>query len=103
MSNDMGYNQHYINRIHETLQSSLREYPRTFILNIILRFPDANYESYKADHTVITRFIESLKSQIKFTQKRKENRESGYIPATFAMYGQGSSVKKKGRNIIMWH
>lgn len=49
MSNDMGYNQHYINRIHETLQSSLREYPRTFILNIILRFPDANYESYKAD------------------------------------------------------
>lgn len=71
MNNDMGYNQYHINRIHETLQSSLREYPRTFILNIILRFPDANYESYKADHTVITRFIESLKSQIKYTQKRK--------------------------------
>lgn len=71
MNNDMGYNQHHINRIHETLQSSLREYPRTFILNIILRFPDANYESYKTDHQLITRFIESLKSQIKFTQKRK--------------------------------
>lgn len=71
MNNDMGYNQHHINRIHETLQSSLREYPRTFILNIILRFPDSNYESYKTDHQLITRFIESLKSQIKFTQKRK--------------------------------
>lgn len=71
MSNNMGYNQYHINRIHETLQKSLREYPRTFVLNIVLRFPDANYENYKSDHTLITRFIDSLKSQIKQTQKRK--------------------------------
>lgn len=71
MSNNLGYNQYHINRIHETLQKSLHEYPRTFVLNIVLRFPDANYENYKADHTLITRFIESLKSQIKQTQKRK--------------------------------
>ncbi len=85
MSNDMGYNQHHIKRIHETLQNSLREYPRTFILNIILRFPDANYESYKTDHQLITRFIESLKSQIKFTQKRKIKQESEFISVEFAM------------------
>ncbi|HAT3642686.1 inovirus Gp2 family protein [Raoultella ornithinolytica] len=97
MSNDMGYNQHYINRIHETLQSSLREYPRTFILNIILRFPDANYESYKADHTVITRFIESLKSQIKFTQKRKEKQGKRVHPCNLRYVWAREFGEEKGK------
>lgn len=64
-------NQHHMDRIRETLDKSLQEYPRTFVLNIILRLPDENYEHYKADPKLITRFIESLKSQIEHTQKRK--------------------------------
>lgn len=64
-------NQHHMDRIRETLDKSLQEYPRTFVLNIILRLPDENYEHYKADSKLITRFIESLKSQIEYTQKRK--------------------------------
>lgn len=64
-------NQHHMDRIQETLDKSLLEYPRTFVLNIILRLPDENYEHYKADPKLITRFIESLKSQIESAQKRK--------------------------------
>ena len=64
-------NQHHMDRIRETLDKSLQEYPRTFVLNIILRLPDENYEYYKADPKLITKFIESLKSQIEHTQKRK--------------------------------
>ena len=64
-------NQHHMDRIRETLDKSLQEYPRTFVLNLILRLPDENYEHYKADPKLITRFIESLKSQIEHTQKRK--------------------------------
>ncbi|TXQ86756.1 inovirus Gp2 family protein [Escherichia coli] len=60
-----------MDRIRETLDKSLQEYPRTFVLNLILRLPDENYEHYKADPKLITRFIESLKSQIEHTQKRK--------------------------------
>lgn len=64
-------NQHHMDRIRETLDKCLQEYPRTFVLNIILRLPDENYEYYKADPKLITKFIESLKSQIEHTQKRK--------------------------------
>lgn len=71
MSNDMDYNQHHIKRIHETLQRCLHEYPRTFVLRIDLRLPDENYAEYLEDSTLMTRFMESLKSQIRFTQKRK--------------------------------
>jgi hypothetical protein len=60
-----------MDRIRETLDKSLQEYPRTFVLNLILRLPDENYEHYKADPKLITRFIESLKSQIEHTQRRK--------------------------------
>lgn len=64
-------NQHHMDRIRETLDKCLQEYSRTFVLNIILRLPDENYEYYKADPKLITKFIESLKSQIEHTQKRK--------------------------------
>lgn len=75
MSNDTGSyglcNQHHIKRIHETLCHSLNHFPRTFILRIDLRLPDENYELYSKDSTLMTRFIESLKSQIEYAQKCK--------------------------------
>lgn len=66
-------NQYHINRIHDVLCKSLDKYPRTFIQRIDLRLPDENYEQYRVDSTLMTRFMESLKSQIKQTQKRKKN------------------------------
>lgn len=75
MSNNTGsdrlYNQHHIKRIHETLLHSLNEFPRTFILRIDLRLPNENYELYSKDSTLMTRFIESLKSQVKYAQEGK--------------------------------
>ncbi|RBQ36292.1 inovirus Gp2 family protein [Rahnella aquatilis] len=65
-------NQHHINRIHDTLNQSLSAHPRTFIQRIDLRIPDTNYEQYRDDSTLMTRFMESLKSQIKQAQKRKK-------------------------------
>lgn len=65
-------NQHHINRIHDTLNKSLSAHPRTFIQRLDLRLPDANYEQYRDDSTLMTRFMESLKSQIKQAQKRKK-------------------------------
>ncbi|MEX8626407.1 inovirus Gp2 family protein [Salmonella enterica] len=64
-------NQHHINRIHDTLSKSLSTHPRTYVRRIDLRIPDVCYEQYRTDSTLITRFMESLKSQIKQTQKRK--------------------------------
>lgn len=64
-------NQLHINRIHDTLNKSLSEYPRTYVRRIDLRIPDEVYEQYRDDSTLIARFMESLKAQIKQTQKRK--------------------------------
>lgn len=58
-------NQLHINRIHDTLNKSLSEYPRTYVRRIDLRIPDEVYEQYRDDSTLITRFMESLKAQIK--------------------------------------
>ncbi|EPM5395776.1 inovirus Gp2 family protein [Cronobacter turicensis] len=66
-------NQLHINRIHDTLNKSLSEYPRTYVRRIDLRIPDEVYEQYRDDSTLITRFMESLKAQIKQTQKRKRS------------------------------
>ncbi|EBE0587708.1 inovirus Gp2 family protein, partial [Salmonella enterica] len=47
--------------IKDTLNKSLREYHRTMILRIDLRLPENS--PYEKDSTLITRFMESLKSQ----------------------------------------
>lgn len=51
----------HIKRIKDTLNKSLREYHRTMILRIDLRLPENS--PYEKDSTLITRFMESLKSQ----------------------------------------
>lgn len=51
----------HIKRIKDTLNKSFREYHRTMILRIDLRLPENS--PYEKDSTLITRFMESLKSQ----------------------------------------
>lgn len=60
---------HYMNRIRETLNKSLREHCRTMVLRVDLRLPD--FSPYESDSTLITRFMESLKSQKNADQIKK--------------------------------
>ncbi|WP_271311511.1 inovirus Gp2 family protein [Yersinia intermedia] len=69
-------NKHYVNRIQETINKSVSEYPRTMLLRIDLRLPDTNVGSYNGDSTLVTRFIASLKSQVEayFLKKQSEGK-----------------------------
>ena len=61
LSNNGPLNIKHIKRIQDTLNKSLREYHRTMVLRVDLRMPENNL--YAKDSTLITRFMESLKSQ----------------------------------------
>ncbi|ECE4235544.1 inovirus Gp2 family protein [Salmonella enterica] len=63
------YIEKYMVRIKETLHKSLREYHRTMVLRVDLRLPDNS--PYAKDPTLITRFMESLKSQKNADQLKK--------------------------------
>lgn len=58
----------YLQRIHETLGYSLNEYPRTCAMRFELRFPWYWPES---DTAVISRFFDSLNSQIEADENRR--------------------------------
>ena len=69
-------NNHYLNRIVETLDCSLSEYPRTMAVRIDLRLPDiadpnnsmdvdSPTHFMNLDQKVISRFFASLQAQIK--------------------------------------
>ncbi|EHE6023697.1 inovirus Gp2 family protein, partial [Salmonella enterica] len=60
-------NEKHITRIQETLDKSLEEHPRILLLRVDLHLPDEGH----ADSAVITRFIVSLKEQIKSDLHRK--------------------------------
>lgn len=66
-------NQNYVKRIHETINKSLQEYPRTLLLRVDLRLPEMHSMNYNTDSTLITRFIVSLKSQIEADLLKKQN------------------------------
>ncbi|EMU8144924.1 inovirus Gp2 family protein [Salmonella enterica] len=61
-------NEKHIIRIQETLDKSLEEHPRILLLRVDLHLPDEGH----ADSAVITRFIVSLKEQIKSDLHRKK-------------------------------
>lgn len=69
---------HYMNRIRETLNKSLREHCRTMVLRVDLRLPDSS--PYNTDSTLITRFMESLKSQKNADQIKKISNNKRYHP-----------------------
>lgn len=66
-------NQHHLKRIHETINKSLQEYPRTMLLRVDLRLPETNTLVYNTDSALITRFIVSLKSQVEADLLKKQN------------------------------
>ena len=64
-------NFNHINRIQDTLNKSVNEYPRTMCLRIDLHLPADNINNHNADSTLITRFIISLKAQVEADLQRK--------------------------------
>lgn len=61
-------NQQSVKRISETLGKALQEYPRTLVVRVDLRLPDAQVY----DSTLITRFLVSVKTQVKADLDRKK-------------------------------
>lgn len=101
MCKDFGYcgpcNQHYLKRIEETLKRSLNEFPRTFVLRIDLRLPDENYQKYCDDSTLMTKFIESLKSQIKHAQNIKSKQGARIRPCSVRYVWAREFGEEKGK------
>lgn len=64
------HNPVYLKRISDTVTHVKRKLKRISFFRVDLRFP-LNSTSYRNDSKVITRFIESLKSKIKYDVKRK--------------------------------
>lgn len=63
---------HYVQRFKQTIDNALKEYPRVFALRVDLRLPDNEDQSDNEDSTLITRFITSMKAQIRADLYRKK-------------------------------
>jgi len=79
----------YLERIDDTVKKALHEHPRTFAVRLDLRCPDVDLLDsdcpsvfFDADPSVITRFIESFKSQLKEEQNRKRRAGCRVYPCT---------------------
>lgn len=64
------HNEYWMNKISETIHSSLNSYPRTLMLRVDLRLPNISSSN---DDAAISRFIDSLKAKITAHHKKKEN------------------------------
>ncbi|MGL5953373.1 MAG: inovirus Gp2 family protein [Providencia rustigianii] len=67
------YNQDYLNKIKQTIHKALMTHRRITAIRVDLRFPTYKDDEfpYQDDSGVITRFIESLKAQLKFDIPKK--------------------------------
>lgn len=73
-----GLNKTYVHGITRTIDRALKQYPRLLAIRVDLRFPDEEESPDCPDQCytgpeVITRFINSVKAQIKADIKRKRN------------------------------
>lgn len=60
---------HYLNRIHDLLMRCLAEHPRWTVIRVDLRSP----EGCCIPENAITRFIESIKAQLKYAREVKQS------------------------------
>ncbi|MCT4737193.1 inovirus Gp2 family protein [Raoultella ornithinolytica] len=76
-------NRNHVKRIQDTLNKSLNEYSRTFVLRVDLRLPESSADYYNTDSSLITRFIASLKAQIEFNLLKRQNAGKRIHPCGF--------------------
>lgn len=76
----------YVDRIFETINKALNDYPRVLAVRLDLRLPDEDLSdcltNYKPNAEVITRFIASLKAQIKSNLKHRKKAGKRTFPCT---------------------
>ncbi|MDV2862129.1 inovirus Gp2 family protein [Phytobacter ursingii] len=76
----------YVERIYETINKALNDYPRILAVRLDLRLPDEDLRdcltNYKPDAEVITRFIASLKAQIKASLEHRKKEGKRTFPCT---------------------
>lgn len=70
----------YLNKIYDTIDRSLKAYPRTMALRVDLRFP--KLRSKEECGNVMTNFIRSLQSQIDYSERRKKREGVRVHPCT---------------------
>lgn len=74
---DLNYN--YLTSLDNTVQDMLADYTRVFALRIDLRVPDSEYiDRYR----LMTRFISSLKAQLKASEHRRKKQGTRIHPNT---------------------
>jgi len=77
--------QEYLGKIQNVLNNSLQQYPRTFVVRVDLHLPKVmSCPDYPSGFSTeaITRFIESLKSQLKAHQERSRREHKRVHPNT---------------------
>lgn len=76
----------YVERIYGTINKALNDYPRILAVRLDLRLPDEDLRdcltNYKPDAEVITRFIASLKAQIKASLEHRKKEGKRTFPCT---------------------
>ncbi|MCW9642042.1 inovirus Gp2 family protein [Klebsiella michiganensis] len=76
----------YVDRIFETINKALNDYPRVLAVRLDLRLPDEDLSdcptNYNPDAEVITRFIASVKAQIKANIKHRKKAGKRTFPCT---------------------
>jgi len=89
-----GVYEEYLKRNYKVINQALIMYAKVFAVRIDLRFPDY-YEIY--DNRYVTRFIESLKAQVKADYAAKSKHSDGFVHKSDILYiwVQETSVNNK--------
>jgi hypothetical protein len=76
----------YVDRMFETINKALNDYPRVLAVRLDLRLPNEDLSDcltdYNPDAEVITRFLASLKAQIKANLTRRKKAGKRTFPCT---------------------
>lgn len=104
-------NQAYLARSLEVVYSALNEWPRVFALRLDLRFADAHSCGdrdvpdcfQRQDPQVITRFIESLKSQLREAHGRKGHRYAFAAPKYIWVREQVTGVSPHYHLVLLFN
>ena len=93
-------NSNYLRRSLDVVSGTLARYPRVYALRVDLRFASESPEDdtdtltclQRSDSSVITRFMESLKSQLRADHYRQKRRGSPSLPTVIWCREQESSA-----------
>lgn len=78
-----GVYEEYLIRNYKVINQALIKYIKVFAVRVDLRFPD-EYEPY--DNRTVTRFIESLKAQVKADYTSKAKHSDGFVHKSDVLY-----------------